>query len=152
MPKARDVCDDPHSNTAQVMLVRKEMPDPATLYQVAEIFAALAVPTRARIVFALSKAELCVCDLAALLGMSMSAVSHQLRLLRRLGLVKYRKEGRLAHYSLDDEHASEILIQVLEHVKHRPADDVYLRARARRAQPDQRRPKTWNQRTELNRA
>ncbi len=152
MPKARDVCDDQHSNTAQVNQVRKEMPDPATLHQVAGIFAALAVPTRARIVFALSKAELCVCDLAALLGMSMSAVSHQLRLLRRLGLVKYRKEGRLAHYSLDDEHASEILIQVLEHVKHRPADDVYLRARARRAQPDQRRPKTWNQRTELNRA
>ncbi|MCL5951610.1 MAG: metalloregulator ArsR/SmtB family transcription factor [Chloroflexi bacterium] len=121
MPNARDVCDERHTNANHVRQVQKQMPDPATLYQVAEIFAALAVPTRARIVFALSQAELCVCDLAELADMSMSAVSHQLRLLRQLGLVKYRKEGRLAYYSLDDEHASGVLAQVLEHVRHRGA-------------------------------
>ncbi len=119
MVRANDVCDDQHANTMQIKSVQEQMPDSATLLQVAEILAALAVPTRARIVFALAQAELCVCDLAALLGMTVSAISHQLRLLRRIGLVKYRKEGRLAYYSLDDEHASGILTQVLDHVKHR---------------------------------
>ena len=114
----RDVCDVQSVNEIQVKRVQKQMPDAATLYQVADIFATLGDPTRARIVFALSKAELCVCDLAALLGMTISAVSHQLRVLRHLGLVKYRKQGRLAHYSLDDEHASELLAQALEHVSH----------------------------------
>lgn len=121
MPRAHDVCDEQHTSTVHVKQVESEMPDSADLRQVVAIFAALAVPTRARIVFALSQAELCVCDLAELADMSMSAVSHQLRLLRQLGLVKYRKEGRLAYYSLDDEHASGVLAQVLEHVRHRGA-------------------------------
>lgn len=116
--KAKDVCEIFYVNEVEVKRVQKQMPDPATVHQVAEIFATLADPTRARIVFALSKAELCVCDLATLLGMTISAVSHQLRLLRQMGLVKYRKEGRLVYYSLDDEHASQILAQVLEHVRH----------------------------------
>lgn len=120
MPRPRDVCDDLHINTRRVKQVKEQMPSPAAIRQVAEILAVLAVPTRARIVFALSQTELCVCDLAAVLGMTMSAVSHQLRLLRDMGLVNYRKEGRLAYYRLDDEHASEILAQILEHVKHRP--------------------------------
>lgn len=117
-----DVCDVQCVNKVQVKRVQKQMPDAPTLQQVADIFATLGDPTRARIVFALSKAELCVCDLAVLLGMTLSAVSHQLRVLRHLGLVKYRKQGRLAHYSLDDEHASGLLTQALEHVAHaRPA-------------------------------
>ena len=114
----RDVCDVQSVNEVQVKRVQKQMPDAATLYQVADIFATLGDPTRARIVFALSKAELCVCDLAVLLGMTLSAVSHQLRVLRHLGLVKYRKEGRMAYYSLDDEHASGLLTQALAHVIH----------------------------------
>ncbi len=118
MPKTRDVCEIVYVNKVQVKRVQKQMPDPATVNQVTEIFASLSDPTRARVVFALSKAELCVCDLATLLGMSVSAVSHQLRVLRHLGLVKYRKEGRMAYYSLDDEHASELLAQALEHVIH----------------------------------
>ncbi len=113
-----DVCDVLSINEVQVKRVQKHMPDSATLQQVVDIFSTLGDPTRARIVFALSKAELCVCDLAVLLGMTISAVSHQLRVLRHLGLVKYRKQGRLAHYSLDDEHASGLLTQALEHVEH----------------------------------
>ena len=70
-----------------------------------------------RIVFALSQTELCVCDLAALLNLSDSAVSHQLRLLRSLRLVKYRKVGRLAYYSLDDDHSQRLLLDALEHVR-----------------------------------
>lgn len=105
-------------NQAQVKRVQKRLPALTTIYQVTEIFASLSDPTRARIVFALSQAELCVCDVAALLGMTLSAVSHQLRVLRQLGLVKYRKQGRRAYYSLDDEHASALLTQALEHVRH----------------------------------
>jgi len=113
-----DVCQVVSVNELKVKRVHKQMPDSATVQQVADIFATLGDPTRARLVFALSKAELCVCDLASLLGMTVSAVSHQLRVLRHLGLVKYRKQGRLAYYSLDDEHASELLTQALDHVVH----------------------------------
>jgi ArsR family transcriptional regulator len=118
MSKARDVCDVLSINEVQVKRIQKQMPDTATVHQVTEIFASLADPTRAQIVFALSKAELCVCDVAALLGMTISAVSHQLRVLRHLSLVKYRKQGRMAYYSLDDEHASALLTQALQHVQH----------------------------------
>ncbi len=118
MAKAADVCEIFYVNEVQVRRVQKQMPDPTMVERVTEVFATLSDPTRARIVFALSKAELCVCDLAMLLGMTVSAVSHQLRVLRHLGLVKYRKEGRLAYYSLDDEHASGLLAQALQHVEH----------------------------------
>lgn len=118
MPKAKDVCEIVYVNKVQVKRVQKQMPDLATVNQVTEVFASLSDPTRARVLFALSKAELCVCDLATLLEMSISAVSHQLRVLRHLGLVKYRKDGRMAYYSLDDEHASALLTQALEHVTH----------------------------------
>ncbi len=129
MPRTRDVCEVLSVNEVRVKRVQKQMPDPAAIHQVADIFATLGDPTRARIVFALSMAELCVCDLAALLGMTVSAVSHQLRVLRHLGLVKYRKEGRLAYYSLDDEHPSEILAQVLTHVGHSAGAKPFHRAR-----------------------
>ena len=118
MPKVKDVCEIVYVNEVQVKRVQKQMPEPATVNQVTEMFASLSDPNRARVVFALSKAELCVCDIAALLAMSISAVSHQLRVLRHLGLVKYRKQGRMAYYSLDDEHASALLTQALEHVSH----------------------------------
>ncbi len=121
MPKAKDVCEVVYVNEIQVKRVQKQMPEPETINQVTEIFASLSDPTRARVLFALSKAELCVCDVATLLGMSISAVSHQLRVLRHLGLVKYRKQGRMAYYSLDDEHASALLTQALEHVTHEHA-------------------------------
>ena len=121
MPNPRDLCEIDYVNEVQVKRVQKLMPDPGTVNQVTEIFASLSDPTRARVLFALSKAELCVCDVAALLGMSVSAVSHQLRVLRHLGLVKYRKAGRMAFYSLDDEHASTLLDQALEHVTHEHA-------------------------------
>ena len=138
MPKAKDVCDILYVNEAQVKRVQKQMPEPETVNQVTEIFASLADPTRARIVFALSKAELCVCDVATLLDMTVSAISHQLRVLRHLGLVKYRKQGRMAYYSLDDEHASGLLAQALQHVTHQPAGAVS----ALRAIPLQRTPQT----------
>ncbi|MBI5302994.1 MAG: helix-turn-helix transcriptional regulator [Chloroflexi bacterium] len=118
MRKRADVCDVLYVSTAQVKRAGKHMPAIDRVMQAAEIFAALGDPTRVRIIAALAQAELCVCDLAALLEMTVSAVSHQLRVLRHLGLVKYRKEGRLAFYTVEDEHASELLTQVLDHLQH----------------------------------
>ncbi|HHH40423.1 MAG TPA: transcriptional regulator [Chloroflexi bacterium] len=112
-----DVCEILYVDEPRVKAVAAQMPADETIRQVANIFKVLSDPTRVRIIFALSRAELCVCDLAALLGLSISAVSHQLRLLRNLRLVKYRKEGRLAYYSLDDDHTGQLLHEVLEHVQ-----------------------------------
>ncbi len=94
--------------------------DEATAAGLAETFQALADPSRIRLISALMNGEMCVFDLAALLGMSQSAVSHQLRLLRNLRLVKTRKSGRIVFYSLDDEHIRDLFQRGLEHYKHRP--------------------------------
>ncbi|MDY0390569.1 MAG: metalloregulator ArsR/SmtB family transcription factor [Desulfobulbus oligotrophicus] len=85
----------------------------------AELFKMLGEPGRIKILHALSKEERCVHDLAAHVGMGQSAVSHQLRLLRNARLVKYRKEGKMAWYSLDDEHVFSLLSQGIEHISHR---------------------------------
>jgi DNA-binding transcriptional ArsR family regulator len=82
----------------------------------AETFAALSDPTRVRIVTVLAEHELCVFDLARLLGLTGSAVSHQLRLLRGQRLVKYRKEGKVAYYSLDDDHIRNLMEECVKHV------------------------------------
>ncbi len=94
--------------------------DEATAAGLAETFQALADPSRVRLISALMNGEMCVFDLATLLGMSQSAVSHQLRLLRTLRLVKHRKSGRIVFYSLDDEHIRDLFQRGLEHYKHRP--------------------------------
>jgi ArsR family transcriptional regulator len=83
----------------------------------AETFSALSDPTRVRIISTLAGQELCVFDLARLLGLSGSAISHQLRLLRGQRLVKYRKEGKIAFYSLDDDHIRNLLGECMKHVK-----------------------------------
>lgn len=94
--------------------------DEATATGLAETFQALSDPSRVRLISALMNGEVCVYDLAALLGMSQSAVSHQLRLLRNLHLVKNRKSGRIVFYSLDDEHIRDLFQRGLEHYNHRP--------------------------------
>ena len=91
--------------------------------RLAQIFAALADPTRLRIISALEAGELCVCDLAAVLDMTQSAVSHQLRLLRALGLVRNRKDGRVVYYALDDEHIRDLFQRGLEHITHGQSRD-----------------------------
>jgi ArsR family transcriptional regulator len=102
-----------------VAQVRRQMQTDDVFVSLAELFAAMGDPTRVRLIYALAQRELCVCDLAAVLGLSVSAVSHQLRLLRSLRLVKYRREGRLAYYSLDDGHVEMLLRQGLDHVADR---------------------------------
>jgi len=98
--------------------VSKSMPEDSKVEKLASLFKALGDPTRAKIMFALSRQELCVCDLQAVLNMSQSAVSHQLRLLRNLRLVKYRREGKMVYYSLDDEHIRRLFAEGLKHIEH----------------------------------
>ncbi|MFQ5796155.1 MAG: ArsR/SmtB family transcription factor [Candidatus Bipolaricaulia bacterium] len=111
------VCGIHYVNEKQVKVVEKQMISEDVAIDLAETFKVLSDPTRVKILFALSKAELCVCDLSTLLGMQDSAVSHHLRLLRALKLVKYRKEGRIVYYLLDDEHIENLFHQGLEHIQ-----------------------------------
>jgi DNA-binding transcriptional ArsR family regulator len=101
----------------QVNRVRKHAAASSELHSLAELFKVLGDPTRVAILHALSLSELCVCDIAAVVGMSSSAVSHQLRVLRMARLVRSRKERKLTYYSLDDEHVRTLLKQGLGHVK-----------------------------------
>lgn len=95
------------------------LPGGALLGHLAGLFAALGDPTRLRIVAALASQELCVGDLALAIGQSTSAVSHQLRQLRRLGLVQGRRDGRRVYYTLDDRHVGRLYGEALDHVRHR---------------------------------
>lgn len=101
-----------------VRRVQEHALTPDMIGEVAEIFKALADPTRVRILHALSHSELCVGDLAVALGMKEPAVSHQLRLLRTLRVVRARRVGKLVYYSLDDEHVARLFQISLEHVGH----------------------------------
>ena len=111
-----DVCRVNCVNKERVALVLSGLPADATLIGLAETFRLLGDPTRVRILSALAASELCVCDLAALLGVTSSAVSHQLRLLRTARLVRYRKEVKMVYYALDDEHIRTLLAEGLRHV------------------------------------
>lgn len=93
------------------------IPDPQTLQNLADLFKVFGDPTRIRILYALSAQELCVCDIAEILQMTQSAISHQLRVLKQMHLVKFRREGKTVFYSLADDHVYTILNQGIEHVK-----------------------------------
>ena len=96
--------------------VRAKLPKEEVLYDLAELFKVFGDTTRVKIISALFESEMCVCDIAELLHMSQSAISHQLRVLRQARLVKYRKEGKVAFYALNDEHIKHIFDEGLEHI------------------------------------
>jgi DNA-binding transcriptional ArsR family regulator len=98
--------------------IKESLYEEEVINRLAQIFKALADPTRLKIIYVLSKSPLCVCDIANLLDMTQSAISHHLRLLRNLRLVKFKKEGKMAIYSLDDEHVLQLFKQGMDHVKH----------------------------------
>jgi len=108
-------CADECYDADKVEALRPEM---AALDGLAELFKALGDESRVKIAYALSREELCVHDLAALLGLSVSAVSHHLRLLRGMRLVKHRREGKRVFYSLDDDHVAGLIRQSLDHLTH----------------------------------
>jgi DNA-binding transcriptional ArsR family regulator len=128
---AADVCDIVHLHPARVAELRAALIGAEDVADLAETFRALGDPTRVRMLDALSHGELCVCDLAALVGMTESAVSHQLRLLRNLRLVRPRRDGRMVFYALDDRHIISLFRQGLRHVQESAAAIASRRPRRR---------------------
>ena len=114
MEKVTCDCNSIHQDILD--LVSKEMPEKPSFDQVADLFKAFSDPTRTRILWALKCHEMCVCDLAVLLNMTKSAISHQLKTLRLSNLVKYEKVGKVVYYSLADDHVTEILACGFDHV------------------------------------
>lgn len=118
---ALEACDVFHIDPARVAHLRGALIAAPSVAALAETFRVLGDPTRVRVLDALSHGELCVCDLATLLGLSESATSHQLRLLRTLRLVKARRAGRMVFYALDDRHIMALFTQGLRHVEEQDA-------------------------------
>ena len=113
-----DRCEELCTNPDNIRMIKACMLGDSDALRLSEIFKLLGDQTRIKIIFALSRCDLCVCDIAETIGMTQSAVSHQLRLMRNMKLVKFRKEGKSVYYSLDDDHILELFNQGMEHVKH----------------------------------
>jgi Predicted transcriptional regulators len=109
-------CDFSHLHQDIIQSVMKTMPDEEILYDLAELFKIFGDSTRIKILYALFESEMCVCDIAHLLNLTQSAISHQLRSLKQAKLVKYRREGKTVFYSLSDQHVWTIIAQGLEHI------------------------------------
>ena len=119
MPKNQFTCDCNIIHEDKVKKVLSQMPDEDTFNRLAEFFKILGDTTRTRILFALDQNEMCVCDIANVLGMTKSSISHQLSLLRRSGIVKCRKEGKEVYYMLDDNHVKELFEIGIKHIEHK---------------------------------
>ncbi|UII56140.1 metalloregulator ArsR/SmtB family transcription factor [Cytobacillus spongiae] len=115
--KPKDVCETACVDEPKVKRVKEEISQQNTL-EVSKIFKALSDDTRIKVAYSLSvEDELCVCDVANIVGCSTATASHHLRLLRNMGLAKYRKEGKLVYYSLDDDHVRQLIQIAFEHQK-----------------------------------
>ena len=111
-----ETCECEQIHPDAVSLVHSKLPEEDPIYEVAELFKVFGDSTRARIICALSISELCVCDLACILNMTQSAISHQLRILKQARMVKNRRAGKSVYYSLDDEHIRALFDIAFEHV------------------------------------
>jgi len=116
LDEKRDSCECNVIHEDIVNKVKKNMPKEEHLYDLAELFKVFGDTTRIKILYALFASEMCVCDIAALINMTQSAVSHQLRVLKQARLVKYRKEGKVVYYSLEDDHIKQIFDQGYMHI------------------------------------
>lgn len=114
--KHADCCDENVSHSELVHLVADDMPEEEELYDLAELFKVFGDTTRIKILYTLFKSEMCVCDIAEVLDMSQSAISHQLRVLKQAKLVRNRRDGKQIIYSLADAHISRIISMGLEHI------------------------------------
>lgn len=119
MKSANGTCEVTFVHEDRVKRARRALRDEGTTLDLSETFKVLGDPTRLNIVLALSAEELCVCDIAALLGMTDSAISHQLRLLKNLRIVKHRKTGKMVYYSLDDSHIEALVRMAARHAAER---------------------------------
>lgn len=105
-----------HAHEEVIEDVQKKLPDDEKLYELADFFRVFGDSTRIKILYVLLQSEMCVYDIATLLGMTQSAISHQLRVLKQMQLVKFRREGKTVFYSLSDSHIENILSQGMEHI------------------------------------
>ena len=112
-----ELCEDKVSHKEIVSKVREGLPDEDELFDLAELFKVFGDSTRIKILYVLFETELCVCDIAEALGMSQSAVSHQLRIIKNASLIKSRREGKTVFYSLADEHVTTIIGMAKEHLE-----------------------------------
>ena len=112
-----DRCDCEVIHEETVALARDRMPPEEDLYNLAELFKVFGDSTRIRILCALDEAEMCVCDIAYLLNMTQSAISHQLRVLKQASLVRNRKDGKIVYYALNDQHVKMIFDQGMNHIR-----------------------------------
>ena len=147
--KYAEVCEEVCTHPEILGRVAPEMPDEERLYDLAELFKVFGDTTRIRILYVLFESEMCVCDIAALLNMTQSAISHQLRILKQARLVRSRREGKTIFYALDDDHVRTVIGQGMEHIEegrqgdprrpgrggelYDPEDEGDLRRRCRRA-------------------
>ena len=123
MKKEELICDCDVIHAEVVEAVKKKMPEDNDLYDLSDFFKVLGDSTRSKIIWALDEHEMCVCDLAVLLGMTKSAISHQLRSLREANLVTNRREGKNVFYSLADDHVKQIFEKGLEHIREKKSED-----------------------------
>ncbi len=119
MSRNEFICDCNVIHQDIVDSTKKSLPEEDIFNKLAEFFKILGDTTRVKILFALDKNEMCVCDIANVLGMSKSSISHQLGTLRRSGIVKCRKSGKEVFYTLDDEHVQQVFEVGVEHIEHR---------------------------------
>ena len=110
-------CDYMHLHEKVIEQVQEEMPEEEILYDLAELFKVFGDSTRIKILYVLFQSEMCVCDIAQLLNLSTSAISHQLRVLKQSQLVKFRREGKTVYYALDDDHVRSILSMGMDHIE-----------------------------------
>lgn len=111
-----ECCEQIQVHEDLVNTARAQLPEEDTLYDLAEVFKVFGDSTRIKILYVLFEAEMCVCDIAQLLNMNQSAISHQLRIMKQSRLVKRRRDGKQVFYSLDDEHVHSILNQGMAHL------------------------------------
>ncbi len=118
MPKNRYICDCDTMNTALVDHIIEKLPGDGTFSHIANFYKILGDPTRCKIIFALLDHEMCVCDIANVLCMTKSSISHQLSKMKESGIVKCRRDGKSVYYSLDDSHVADIFTVTIEHIGH----------------------------------
>lgn len=112
-----EVCEYIHVHSDIIDKVNRNMPDEELLYNLADFFKIFADSTRIKILYVLMQSEMCVCDIAQILNATQSAISHQLRVLKQMKLVKFRRDGKIIFYSLSDGHIKTILSQGIEHIE-----------------------------------
>lgn len=118
MDNCEDRCEELRVNPDNIIKAKEHVIEEDLVFRLSEVFKVLGDPTRIRIIYVLSRQTMCVCDIAEVLDMTQSAISHQLRALRTMKLVKFKKEGKSVIYSLDDDHILQLFNQGIDHLKH----------------------------------